>query len=55
MIERPKLEKTLNNEYNKKLFISCLDRILSSKLISDELKKLIREKGKKLSYLKYPF
>ena len=55
MIERPKLEKTLNNEYNKKLFISCLDRILSSKLISDEHKKLIREKGKKLSYLKYPF
>ena len=46
MIERPKLEKTLNNDYNKKLFISCLDRILSSKLISDEHKKLIREKGR---------
>ena len=55
MIDRPKLEITLNNEYNKKLFISCLDRILASNLISDENKNIIRERGKKLKYLEYPF
>ena len=55
MINRPQLEKTLKNNYNKKLFISCLDRIFKSKYIRNKNKKLIRERGKKLQFLDYPF
>jgi glycosyltransferase involved in cell wall biosynthesis len=55
MIDRPQLENTLSDDKNKKLFISCLDRILNCKLISDEDKNIIRERGKKLTFLNYPF
>ena len=55
MIDRPQLEKTLENDYNKKLFISCLDRALNSNFISEEDKNIIKEKGKKLTFLNYHF
>ena len=55
MIDRPQLENTLSDDKNKKLFISCLDRILNCKFISDEDKNIIRKRGKKLTFLNYPF
>ena len=55
MMNRPRLEKTLNDKYNRRLFISCLDRILNSDYISDENKQLIRERGKELNYINYDF
>ena len=55
MLERENLKETLNNIYNKKLFISCIDRILSSNYISDEDKNLIRKNCQKLDFLNYHF
>ena len=55
LTNRPKLEKTLNDNYNKKLFISCYFRILNSNYISDENKNLIRQKVKQLNYLNFLF
>ena len=50
------LKKLLNlNENNKKLFYSCLDRVLKSKKISNKQKKEIRKRGKSLKYLNYIF
>jgi len=49
------LEDLLNIEYDNKVFISCLDRILNCKYISDEHKNEIRTRGKKLSFIKYNF
>ena len=49
--------KTLLNysENDKKLFNSCLDRILKCEYISDEDKNEIRKRGKMLSFIKYNF
>ena len=50
------LEKILNqSDYNKKLLNSCLDRVLNSKFISDELKNEIRKIGKQKKFINYPF
>ena len=50
------LEKVLNeNEYNRKLLNSCLDRVVNSTLISNNYKNEIRKRGKQLKFIKYPF
>ena len=41
-----------SNEYNKKLIISCINRVLYYNYISDEEKKEIRKRVSKLEYLK---
>jgi len=43
------------NEYNKKLIISCLNKVLNSNFISKKYKNEIRKKGKKLKINFYPF
>jgi len=56
MFNMPELHKTFNsNEYFRKILISCLDRVLKSKFISNEDKNIITKRGKKLEFLKYPF
>ena len=56
IFKMPQLDKTFNsNDYFRKILISCLDRVLKSKYISNEDKNIICEKGKKLKFLKYPF
>ena len=42
-----------SSEYDNKLIISCLDRILNCKYISDKHKTEIRKRVKKLSFIKY--
>ena len=55
-LNMPELHKTFNsNEYFRKILISCLDRVLKSKFISNEDKNIITKRGKKLEFLKYPF
>ena len=50
------LKSLLNNsEYDNSVFISCLDRILNCKYISDEDKNEIRKRGKMLKFIKYNF
>ena len=49
------LKDLLHFENDNKLFNSCLDRIFNCKYISDELKKEVRKRGKKLSFIKYKF
>ena len=49
------LEDLLNIEYDKKVFISCLERILECKYISKEDKNDIRTRGKMLNFIKYNF
>ena len=49
------LKDLLDFENDNKLFNSCLDRIFNCKYISDELKKEVRKRGKKLSFIKYKF
>ena len=44
-----------NSEYDNSVFISCLDRILNCKYISDEDKNEIRKRGKMLKFIKYNF
>ena len=44
-----------SNEYNYKIFISCLDRILKCNYVSNEFKNEIRKRGKSLKYIKYNF
>ena len=44
-----------SNEYNKKLFISILDRIFKCKYISDESKNEARIFGKSLDFINYSF
>ena len=56
LFNQSRMEKTLeSNEYIYKLFISCLDRILDSKYISDEYKNEIRKRGRDLEYIDYEF
>jgi len=43
------------DEFNNKTFISCLDRILNCKYISDELKNEVRIRVKKFDFIKYNF
>ena len=51
--KKKQLEETLkSNDYNKKLLISCLDKILNMKHISDENRKKIRKRASKLKLLK---
>ena len=49
------LKDLLNTEYDNKLFISCLDRIIKCKYISDKFKNEIRTRGKNLNFIKYNF
>ena len=49
------LKDLLDFENDNKLFNSCLDRIFNCKYISDELKKEVRKRGKKLSFIQYKF
>jgi len=49
------LKDLLNTEYDNKLFISCLDRILNCKYISDKHKNEIKSRGKMLNFIKYNF
>ena len=50
------MDKTLeSNDYVYKLFISCLDRILNSKYISEEHKNEIRKRGRNLEFIDYKF
>ena len=49
------LKDLLHFENDNKLFNSCLDRIFNCKYISDELKKEVRKRCKKLSFIKYKF
>ena len=55
LFKRAYIQKVLSIENNNKVFISCLDRILNSSYISDELKNEIRIRGKKLNFIKYNF
>ena len=56
LMNRSLLKDGLNRtEYNYKTFISCLDRILNCKYISEELKNEVRIRGKKLDFIKYKF
>ena len=49
LLSRKTLEKALNSSKNiKELFISCIDRVLKTKKIPNELKDKIRTKGKQL-------
>ena len=50
------LKEALNRkEYNYDLFISCLERILKCKYISEYHKKEIRKRGKSLSFINFNF
>ena len=56
MLDRRKLYETINFKdynYNLKLFISCLDRILNSKFVSDYMKSEIKRRVKKWKFLNY--
>ena len=56
LMNQKQLDRTLkSSEYIEKLFISCLNRILNSKYISDEYKNEIRKRGKKLKFINYQF
>ena len=44
-----------SDEFNNKTLISCLDRILNCKYISDELKNEVRIRFKKFDFIKYNF
>ena len=53
LMERPTLKQAIeSNEYYKNLFISCLDKILNLKYISNEDKEEIRKRASKLDFLK---
>ena len=50
------LKEAINrNKYINKLFISCLERILNCKYISNNYKKEIRKRGKSLNFINYNF
>ena len=52
----PHLKNALNtSEYNNKVFISCLERILNCSHIADEYKNEIKDKVKSLDFIKYNF
>ena len=56
IMESRSLQGMLNyNESYKNLFYSCLDRILNSILISNDLKIELRKRGKNLLFLNYNF
>ena len=55
LFQREYLKGVVNNEYDYKILISCIDRILNCKYISDELKNEIRIRGKNLRFIKYKF
>ena len=48
------IEYVNKNEYNLKLFISCVDRVLNYKYVSDNDKIIIRKSLSRLKFLKYP-
>ena len=54
LLDRKKLKEALDlSEYTKNLFISCIDRVLKQKLISDSYKEEIKKRVKKLNFLGY--
>ena len=56
LFNQNRMDKTLeSNDYVYKLFISCLDRILNSKYISEEHKNEIRKRGRNLEFIDYKF
>ena len=53
LLEKNYLKETINlNEYNKNLFISCLNKILNMKYISNDDKEIIRKKAAELNLIK---
>ena len=53
LLEKNYLKETINlNEYNKNLFISCLNKILNMKYISNDDKEIIRKKAVELNLIK---
>ena len=55
-LKRQEMKDAINsNDYNKKLFISILDRMFNCKYISNEDKIEVRKIGKTLDYINYKF
>ena len=55
-LKRQEMKDVINsNNYNKKLFISILDRIFNCKYISNEDKIEVRKMVKTLDYINYKF
>ena len=54
IINSKDIEYVNRNEYNLKLFISCVDRVLNYKYVSDNDKIIIRKSLSRLKFLKYP-
>ena len=53
LMNHPAMKEVMtSSEYHKKLFFSCMDRILNSKYISNEYKEELRRRLAKLDYLK---
>ena len=55
LLGRSSLSKTLEKKDINELFISCIDRVLKMTNISEDLKNKIRNKGKQLKFINYPF
>lgn len=52
LMKRPNLKETFEtNEENKKLFISCLNKILNDECISKENKEEIKNRTSKIDFL----
>jgi len=53
LMNHPAMKEVMtSSEYHKKLFFSCMDRILNSKYISNEYKEELRRRLAKLDYLR---
>ena len=54
LMNHPAMKEVMtSSENHKKLFFSCMDRILNSKYISNEYKEELRKRVAKLDYLKH--
>ena len=53
LIKNKYLKYAIEDEFKKKLFISCVQRVLNYKYISDKDKESIRKDLSKLKFLKY--
>ena len=56
LFNKENLKEAINrNKYINKLFISCIERILNCKYISNDYKVEIRKRGKSLNFINYNF
>ena len=55
LIKNPALKIISKSNYYKELFISCVNRVLNYKYISDQYKEEIRKRVLKLNFIKYKF